>query len=284
LEPIEKPKECVSDKRTVKFDVQQTSVSGGTEKRTEKMEYIKTPSHEKAITAGKRLSLDPGSSSGFGKRPTMLDEEKKANTKHTRKIEEPELDNGMRCLRGMSQLHRAAVADRFKFCADASVGQPLVLGNSTSVHANIGKWYSDVSYLQKFHNSAIRVAAPSGLSAVQEQKLSKTKKKKQHSKKDDVDDLTMSDSGLFAPMYPIDESLKCLRRIRKKAFPEAAPVKQGLSQTEILAMAATKLKSDLQSTGAFFPLLHKVRERGVTEEEQKELDEALAKSGFVIEP
>lgn len=257
-------------------------------------EFIKTPSNAKALTAGKKMNLVD---SGSGRRPSMeapavatkrqtvkdlgkdigkpKEEEDTTELLSKRRVDESELGNGLRSLRGMSQLHRAACADRFRFCCDASVGQPLVLGKATSNHANPGKWMSDAAYLQKFHNSAVRVVDPSGLEVVRDlPKKMKTKKKK-----DDTEDLKMSDSGLFVPQYPIDESLKYLRKLRKKLCPnEIEERPHGNTNEERQKEVADKLKSDL----AGISMLAKIRTAGtgVAEDEQRELDEAVALSGY----
>merc|ERR1711972_346980 len=250
------------------------AASGGA--AAQKFEYMKTPSHDKALTLGKRLSLVADNS---GNRQTMKEfgkdnakeEDSKANSKPTRKVEESELENGTRVLRGMSQLHRAAVADRFRFNSNMSRGQPMVLGGATINASDLGKWYTDASDLQKFHNSAIRIVDPSGLQVLKEPQNQKKKKKKQQV--DDIDDLKMSDSGLFVARYPIDESLKTLRRIRKKAYPEEEPAPKGPTQEEIARKAAiAKLKIDL--SGA---LLGKIRSQGISADEKKELDDTCGR-------
>jgi len=284
--------ESSSEKRSVRFADSPPKRALGEEALTKSsgsatMSDIKTPSHAKALTAGKKLNLDSG---GSGRRPSMeapgvakrskdfgkdsgKEEDNNATLQPKRHVEEAELDNGLRSLRGMSQIHRAACADRFRFCCDASVGQPMVLGKSTSNHANPGNWMSDAAYLQKFHNSAIRVVDPSGLEVVKEQ----PKKKKKKQKVDDVEDLKMSDSGLFVAQYPVDESLKCLRRLRKNLFPNHVEERpHGKTNEEQQKEVADKLKLDL----AGFSMLAKIRAHGVADEEQLEMDEAVALSGY----
>mmetsp|Transcript_105195 Transcript_105195/g.166049 ORF Transcript_105195/g.166049 Transcript_105195/m.166049 type:complete len:437 (+) Transcript_105195:98-1408(+) len=248
-------------------------------------EYIKTPSNARALTAGKKMNLVDSASGrrpstevpGIAKRSNGKDsgkeEDNSATLQPKRHVEEDELDNGLRSLRGMSQLHRAAVHDRFRFCCDPSRGQPMVLGKATSNFANPGNWMSDAAYLNKFHNSSIRVVDPSGLEVVK----GMPKKKKKNQKVDDIDDLKMSDSGLFVPQYPIDESLKCLRRLRKRYFPNHAEERpHGKTHEEQQKEAADKLKCDLAGVS----MLAKIRSHGVPEEEQREMDEAVALSGY----
>lgn len=249
--------------------------------------FIKTPSHEKALTMGKKMTLDssgkrssadaPGKAkkSKDSSKDGAKDEDAKNLHNNGEKIDNKDLDNRMRGLRGMSQLHRAAVADRFRFGASSSAGDPMVLGTSTLNQANPGNWASDAAFLNKFHNSAIRIVHPSGLEMLKEP-TSKRKKKK---KKDDEEDLKLSDSGLFVARYPIDEGLKALRRIRKRAFPEEV---LGKTQSELekekhqekAKVVATELKEE-------FPgqcLLSRVRE---SEEELKEQAAAVARSGYL---
>lgn len=212
-------------------------------------EYIKTPSNATALAqarrqslenpSGKRLAVDaPGvtkrSKDAKADKATEVSQDDAKKTAHV--PEERELEEHLRGLRGRSQLHRAAVADRYRFGADASAGAPMVLKNTTAVNANPGVWASDAAFLNKFHNSAIRIVVPSGLKEI------KQPKKRKKKKGDDVDDLKMSDSGLFVARYPIDESLKTLRRLRKKAFPEIVEEKPKLPDQ--MEQAAAKLKQE----------------------------------------
>jgi len=244
-------------------------------------EFIKTPSHGKAIQKGMRMSLhDPSSKRPSSEPPGMAkknkdsgkdgpkDEDDKNN--HKPIVDQKALENSMRVMRGMSQLHRAAVADRFKFNASAAAGEPMVLGASPLSQANPGNWSSDAAFLTKFHNSAIRIVNPSGLEVLKEPTSKRKKKKKTQ---DSEEELKMSDSGLFVARYPIDDALVKMRRIRRQAFPEeevAKPV--GPTHQEMAAAAAAKLKLDL---GGF--LLARVRE---AEGDHKEQEEALAASGY----
>lgn len=273
------------EKRSVHFEDNQRTLEehlayGGSPQNTN---FIKTPSHEKALTVGRSLtfgdtrrpSIDGSGGAKKPKDPSMevpKEEEVKSKQKEARKtVEETELDTGMRTLRGMSQLHKAAVADRFRFGADASAGEPMVLGASSLNKANPGRWSSDAAFLNKFHNSAIRIVHPSGLQMLQEP-AEKTKKKKKKDTNNGDEDLKMSDS--FAPRYPIDGNLKVLRQIRKKAFPEEE--KKEPTPEDKIADAAAKLKMDL---GGFGGMLSRVRDPS-SEEEKKEVEQALQASGY----
>lgn len=272
------------EKRTVRFvdspkSLADTLAQGGGPSPTE---FIKTPSHDKAIQLGKRMTLNDPS----GKRPSseppgmakkgkdpgkdlLNDEDEKS--KHSNVIDEKELENRMMGMRGMSQLHRAAVADRFRFGANASAGHPMVLGAANLSNANPGNWASDAAALTKFHNAAIRIVNPSGLEVLKEPASKRKKKKK---KQDDEEDLKMSDSGLFVARYPIDEALVKLRRLKKKTFPEEEkpePTQQEMNKEACLSVAA-KLKLDL---GGF--LLSRVRDSAADHADQ---DAALAASGY----
>lgn len=251
-------------------------------------EFIKTPSHDKAIQLGKRMNLNDPS----GKRPSseppgmakkgkdsgkeshgghgQKDEDDIAKNSHV--IDESDLDNSMRGLRGMSQLTRAAVADRFRFGADSSAGEPMVLGASNLSNANPGNWSSDAACLTKFHNVAMRIVNPSGLAVLKETTSKRKKKKKKNP--DEEEELKMGESGLFVARYPIDKALVSLRRARKKAFPEEEEVKPKASELAETkkAEAASKLKLDLGGC-----LLARLRESA---EEKAEGEAALAASGY----
>lgn len=120
-------------------------------------------------------------------------------------------------MRGQAGLHRAALADRFRFASDMSRGAPLCIkGAGTSGQYPAHVWACDASHLIKFHNGAIREVNPNKLQPVTEAQGKSPKKMK----KDDVDALQLIDSGMFQPKYPIDDSLKVLRRLKRKHFPE----------------------------------------------------------------
>jgi hypothetical protein len=247
-------------------------------------EFIKTPSHASAITKGKRLDLnDPSGKRPSAEAPGMAKKGKESGKDNynpkdedesemdNKVIDNTDLDNRMRGLRGMSQLHRAAVADRFRFGASAASGEPMVLRAASLAQATPGDWASDAAFLNKFHNSAIRIVDPSGLDVLKESEKKKKKKKKDE---DDEEDLKMSDSGLFVARYPVAQDLIALRRLKKKAFPEADLEQEtGPSKQELHAAAAAQLKANF---GGF--LLSRVRD--VSEENQAEQDAALAASGY----
>jgi len=248
-------------------------------------EFIKTPSHDKAIQKGMRMSLhDPSSKRPSSEPPGMAkknkdsgkdgpkDEDDKKKHKHGH-IDQTALDNSMRSLRGMSQLHRAAVTDRFRFGASPAAGEPMVLGATPLSQANPGNWSSDAAFLTKFHNSAIRIVNPSGLQVLKEPTSKRKKKKKDQ---DNEEELKMSDpNSVFVARYPIDDALVKIRKCRKQAFPEeerfVAPDPKIAHQEKRVA-AAEDLKQNL---GGF--LLARVRESA---EDHKEQEEALLASGY----
>jgi|ERR1712124_28882 len=86
----------------------------------------------------------------------------------------------------------------------------------------------DASELISHHNNAVRSVNPSKLQMVAEDKDVSPKKLK----KDDVDALQLSESGLFKPKYAIDESLKVLRRLKRKHFPEEFTKEEELKRIE----------------------------------------------------
>jgi len=245
-------------------------------------EFIKTPSHDKAIQKGMRMSLhDPSSKRPSSEPPGMAkknkdsgkdgpkDEDDNKEPKHV--IDQTELDNRMRSMRGMSQLHRAAVRDRFSFGASAAPGDPMVLGASPLSVANPGSWSSDAAALTKFHNSSIRIVNPSGLQVNKEVK-SKRKKKK---KPEDEDELKAEAGSVFVARYPLDDGLLKMRRLRRQAFPEEERVvapHPKIAHQEKQVKVAKELKEDLPGD-----LLSRVRE---SKEDHKEQEEALAASGY----
>mmetsp|Transcript_45625 Transcript_45625/g.105911 ORF Transcript_45625/g.105911 Transcript_45625/m.105911 type:complete len:406 (+) Transcript_45625:47-1264(+) len=118
-------------------------------------------------------------------------------------------------LLGQNRLHRAAVSDRFRFCADdISHGGLVISGAGMAVQPPPGVWASDAAHLNRFHNSAIRIVAPSGL-----EPLSANARRRK--KRGDDDHLQMSNSGLFKALYPVDNGLKAVRRLRRRLFPDS---------------------------------------------------------------
>jgi len=145
-----------------------------------------------------------------------------------RVMTEEELKNWRLFLKGQAGLHSAAMMDRFRFAADISKGAPLCIrGSGTACGTASDIWASDGSSLVAFHNGAIRGVNPSNLTATEEPP-EETKKRK---KKGADDELSMGESGLFRPKYPIDNSLKSLRKLKREWFPEAC-----LREEEILKM------------------------------------------------
>lgn len=251
-------------------------------------EYIKTPSNATALAMARRQSLEGAASGSSGgsrrlsvdapgvtrkKKDATQDKSTEVSQDGSKKgppmeLEEREIEEKMRGLRGASQLHRAAATDRFRFGADSSAGMPTVLRCTSAPNANPGVWASDAAFLNKFHNSAIRVVDPSGL-----QVLKQPKKRKKKKKDDDEDDLKMSDSGLFVARYPIDGALKSLRRLRKKMFPEYVVEVPKETEEEKARKAAALLKADI---GGF--MLAGVKKRHA--DQDAAAANALAASGY----
>lgn len=148
-----------------------------------------------------------------------------------------ELRNAVDTLKGQASLHTAAVSDRFRFAADMSAGAPVVIrGAGVASGTGAACWSSDASALLNFHHGQIRKIAKSGLEPLKEPATTKKKKKK----KDDIEDLQLSDSGLFQPKYPIDSSLMSLRRLKKTMFPEVVQ----REQEEAARLAALKAAAE----------------------------------------
>jgi len=294
LRPIDKKGRAAGtekEKRSVRFaEDAQKSLNDHIEYKGSPIhtEFIKTPSHHAATKLGMRMTLDssgkrqeaPGPAKKGKESGKDSHKDEDAKQKHGddsprgERIDNKDLDNRMRSLRGMSQLHRAAVADRFRFGASASAGEPMVLKAASLNQANPGIWSSDASFLNKFHNSSVRILAPSGLEMLTEESTSRRKQKKK--KKEDEEELKMSDSGLFVARYPIDANLIALRRIRKKAFPEEVDRRpKGPTQEEIKAEAAAKLKTDLGGA-----LLARIRD---SEQDVSEQNAAVAAAGYDID-
>mmetsp|Transcript_45430 Transcript_45430/g.140381 ORF Transcript_45430/g.140381 Transcript_45430/m.140381 type:complete len:376 (+) Transcript_45430:117-1244(+) len=166
---------------------------------------------------------------------------------------ESELRNAREALRGQASLHTAAVSDRFRFAADVSAGAPIVIrGAGVSAGTVSASWASDASALINFHHGQIRRVAKSGLEPVKEPPKQRKKKKK-----DDIEDLQLSDSGLFQPKYPIDSSLKSLRRLKKSMFPEVVQ----REQEEAAAAAAAEALAAEQQRASHASFLKSVASR-----------------------
>mmetsp|Transcript_63077 Transcript_63077/g.133155 ORF Transcript_63077/g.133155 Transcript_63077/m.133155 type:complete len:500 (-) Transcript_63077:46-1545(-) len=125
---------------------------------------------------------------------------------------EDEIRNGREALQGQSRLHQAATTDRYRFCADFSVGAPLCIrGPGVPISQPDEVWASDGAVLTAFHNSAMRIVNRSKLEPNKEEEDPGKRRKKTRE-----DHLELSDSGLFKPRYPIDISLVTLRRLKKE--------------------------------------------------------------------
>lgn len=148
---------------------------------------------------------------------------KRGNDKSSRMLTEIEVNNNISALRSQSMLHRAAVADRFRFGADLMAAGGMVLKGAGATPVCPGVWASDASALIKFHNKAIRSVNPSKLGLLPVE----TKKKKK--KKADEDELQMGDRTL----YDIDESYKAVRKLRRALYPDS--FEQTRSQKEVAA-------------------------------------------------
>uniref|UniRef100_A0A7S4SK07 Uncharacterized protein n=1 Tax=Alexandrium monilatum TaxID=311494 RepID=A0A7S4SK07_9DINO len=137
-----------------------------------------------------------------------------------RALSESELRNARDVLKGQTSLHAAAVADRFGMGGGTTVGVPTVIrGAGVATSEGHAGWASDASALVNFHHGHIRVVAKSGLTPLKEPLDQRQKKKKKQSA-DDIDHLELSESGLFKPKYPIDESVKTIRRLKKVVCPD----------------------------------------------------------------
>jgi len=137
------------------------------------------------------------------------------NKKIVRVMEDLEVKNHVEVLKAQSAMHAALVGDRFRFSHDTSKFAPMVIsGSGSSTAAKNDVWGSDIAHLLVDHNGAMRLQSPSRLQRNPEELSPKHGRKK---KKPAEDDLQM---GQFKPIYPLDESLKTLRRIKKKHFPE----------------------------------------------------------------
>lgn len=277
--------------RTVHFaDAKERSLSqhlsaGATPQASE---FMKTPSHTKAIQLGKSMSLhEPGGKRPSAEAPGMAikgkdsvkdcvkeEDAKKKQNNDGDKIDTAELDNRLREIRGNSRLHRAAVADRFIFGASASKGEPMVLGASTLNQANPGSWASDASFLNKFHNSSIRIVDPSGLQVLKEPAKKRKKKKKTDQEQEEEDLLKMGSSSVFVARYPLDDALKAIKKLRRKAFPDevkAIDTKKAEADKAVADVAAA-LK-----LGFGGMLLSRVRG---SDEDKNEAEAAVKASGY----
>lgn len=147
-----------------------------------------------------------------------------------RVVSEHELHDGISALRSQGRLHRACEEARFRSgVADSQSPEP---------------WSNDASQLSAFHNQAMRAANPSRL-----EKLPEEKKKRR--KKIEVDEMQLSESGLFRAQYPPDSSLRSLRHLRVCFFPPEEEVKELEPEPEKLDVVS-RLKVEMGGSGSFF--------------------------------
>merc|ERR1712232_1206561 len=123
-------------------------------------------------------------------------------------------------------------------------------GSGTACGTPSDVWASDAAFLIKFHNSAIRIVNPSTLQPKPEEVMPKQKKKKKG-------DLNNLDMGVFQPKYPIDESLKSLRKLKKQMFPDDTRKEEELAKLRAAAFfaeqqAKAQETSDFMSKGFAF--------------------------------
>jgi len=160
------------------------------------------------------------------RRTQQLRADKKGNRSHSRLqqwshakerpvaryLTDYEFRNAVEVLRARSGAHTAAVSDRFRFSADNVPDAPLVIkGAGTASGKCSSAWASDGADLFSFHSSATRALMPSSLQPIKDDEAQANKKKR----KDDINYLEMSDTGIFRPLYPIDSSLMTMRRLKK---------------------------------------------------------------------
>jgi hypothetical protein len=154
---------------------------------------------------------------------------------------ELELKNQIEIIRSMGKLHRAGVADKYRYGSDLTSAGSMVLAGAGAGPNPCGKWVSEASVLTKLHNSAMRTVNPSGLDELKEPK------KRRKKKGDDEDELKLSDSGLFFARYPGCERLKAIKVLRKKHFPPH----DGFSDDERQRYEQLGLKSDQANAASF---------------------------------
>jgi len=137
--------------------------------------------------------------------------------------------NAKEALRAQAALHIASMSDKHRFASGQSQAPAPAA------------WLTDAADLTNFHHRHLRKVAKSGLEAIKEPDVPKKKKK------DEIEDLELSDSGLFKPKYPVDGSLKSLRRLTRitrslhkeeepEPIPEAKPKHPGLEDLKSLGM------------------------------------------------
>mmetsp|Transcript_101471 Transcript_101471/g.217276 ORF Transcript_101471/g.217276 Transcript_101471/m.217276 type:complete len:386 (-) Transcript_101471:50-1207(-) len=232
-------------------DLSQSSLSRSLDTSRMSVGYTTGMWRHKAPGAGDSVgsasaSASPASSKKGAGDASKKKEQRKAmmvapgKEKPDRIMSDIELRNAREGLRAQSSLHNSSVQDRYRFASDVSPGANLVIAGAGTGWGNAApNWASDASYLNQFHHGAIRIVNPSGLDTLPEEPKSRRKKKK------DEDDLQLSDSGLFQPRYPLDNSLRSLKMLKKKTFPEACRTEE-----EVAAMAAAQAAAEQASSFA----------------------------------
>lgn len=112
-----------------------------------------------------------------------------------------QIRNAKEALRAQASLHSASMSDRHRNS----------FGMSTAPAETA--WSTDAGHLTNFHHKELRKVVKSGLEVIKEPVVTKKKKR------DEIEDLQLSDSGLFKPKYPVDGSLKSLRRLTRSLHP-----------------------------------------------------------------
>lgn len=181
-------------------------------------------------------------------------------------ISDHEVQQAREILRGQSGLHVSAKADRYALSLDMTRGfhAPMcTTGSGVATGIPAAKWAADGSYLNRFHNAAIRKEHPSPLQplkatislSVSTGTLQGKKKKKGPNSNDDEDDMELNDLGNIQPKYPVDDSLKAMRKLKKKHFPEdTAAEEERLRQIryekQLKRQAKKEAMADFAATGA----------------------------------
>lgn len=144
-----------------------------------------------------------------------------------------EMKNSRDVLKAQSNLNAAEFTDRFRMNADMSPSAPLFLdGAGTPSCQPNDSWSSDGAILVMFHNGALRLANPSKLQMAEELEVTAGASNSRR-KRDSTTNLLVTSSSQFRPKYPIDHSLRSLRKFRKHLFPQ-----QVLTQEEERRQAA----------------------------------------------
>eukprot|EP00419_Tripos_fusus_P044776 CAMPEP_0172839658 /NCGR_PEP_ID=MMETSP1075-20121228/28723_1 /TAXON_ID=2916 /ORGANISM="Ceratium fusus, Strain PA161109" /LENGTH=312 /DNA_ID=CAMNT_0013683339 /DNA_START=26 /DNA_END=964 /DNA_ORIENTATION=- len=127
------------------------------------------------------------------------------NLEHRRldDVHDWQVRNAKEALRAQASLHTAAMSDKHRFPSGMSMAPAPAA------------WLTDAGDLANFHHAQLRKVAKSGLEVIKEPVVTKKKKR------DEIEDLQLSTSGLFKPKYPVDGSLKSLRRLTRSLHLEA---------------------------------------------------------------